>query len=43
MSESSNLTRAAAPWVAAGLAIAIVAARGIAGKKKDKKQEDRKQ
>lgn len=43
MSEFSDLTRVAAPWVAAGLAIAIVAARGIAGKKKDKKQEDKEQ
>lgn len=39
MSEFWDLTRAAAPWVAAGLAIAIAAARGIAGKKKGKKQE----
>lgn len=43
MSEFSDFTRAAAPWVAAGLAIAIAAARGIAGKKKDKKQEDKEQ
>lgn len=39
MSEFLDLIWAAAPWVAAGLAIAIVAARGIAGKKEGKKQE----
>lgn len=40
MNAVLEFIRAAAPWVAAGLAVAILAVRGAVRKRKGKKQDD---
>ena len=39
MNTAWDFIRAAAPWIAVGLAVAILAARGVTKKRKGKKQD----